>query len=179
MTACGTILAIDPSSRGCGFAEGVPGFIPLLQTVKFHTDETDTEIEIFGRAADYLEKRLADQSPAVIAIERPLVVAKGYHHDPTITLGLFGIFTGLAKARGIRVIPVSIVAWRAFFLGRGRGKLAGSTAKAEAIRICRALKWNPPDHNAAEAAGIFLYACSIVAPNATRPEPLFTGAQTS
>lgn len=170
----GTILAIDPSGKGTGIAEGVPGGTPQLLTLRFHTDELDRPVEVFGRAASWLMYRFDRQPlPAVMAIEHPLVV-----HNPMIVCGLYALFTGMARAHGVRVLPVTIAEWRKFFLGRG--KLDGPTAKREAMRICQALKWEAKDHNAAESAGIWLYACSLIAPKGVqRVEPLFTGAQES
>jgi hypothetical protein len=173
MGAAGTILAIDPSGRGTGIAEGVPGSTPRLQTLRFATDELDGPVEIFGHAAAWFSQYLESHTLSVLAIEIPLMV-----HNPMIVAGLYAIFTGMARARGVRVMPVTIAEWRRYFLGRGR--LDGATAKREAVRICRSLKWEAEDHNAAEAAGVWLWCCAQLSPSvAHRIEPLFTGAQSS
>lgn len=164
----GVILAIDPSGRGTGIAEGKPGDKPILETAIFANDDMDGPTEIFGRAAAYFTRRLTLTSAHVLAIETPLVV-----HNALIVVGIYGIIVGLARAHGMFVMPVTINTWRKFALGSGR--LDGQTAKREAMKLCKQLKWQAVDHNSAEAACIFLWASSQRAPKiAQRPEPLFT-----
>jgi hypothetical protein len=165
----GCILAIDPSGAGTGIAQGLPGQIPVLTTQKFATDETDTPVIIFGRAVWWFEHRLASHPFDVLAIEQPLVV-----HNPMIICGLYAIFTGMARAHHVRVMPVTIAVWRKYFLGHGN--LPGREAKRRAMRLCKALKWNPEGHDSAEAGGIWLWACGQTSPSVTqRHEPLFAG----
>lgn len=165
----GLILAIDPSGAGTGAALGLPGQIPTLSTHKFAHDETDTPVIIFGRATLWINRCLDGDRPVALAIEQPLVV-----HNPMIVCGLYAIFVGAARARGIRVMPVTIAVWRKYFLGHGN--LDGRTAKARAQRLCKGLKWNAPDHNSAEAAGVWMWACGQLSPAIVqRHEPLFVG----
>ena len=90
----------------------------------------------------------------------------------TILIGLFAIFTGTAKSHKIPVIEASIQAWRKYFIDAGRIK--GDDAKRAAMKRCQMLGWNAGDHNGAEAAGIWAYGCSQIAPEALRRiEPLF------
>jgi hypothetical protein len=93
--------------------------------------------------------------------------------------GLYAIFIGLAVARGTAVIEAPTRTWRKYFLGEGN--LKRDAAKLAAKRLCRALKWGDPatlDDNAADAAGIWAYGCTLVAPTRIRRvEPLFTGSQ--
>jgi hypothetical protein len=88
---------------------------------------------------------------------------------------LYGIFTGATTARGIKLLPVTPSTWRKHFLGAGNGKLPRAQAKAAALEQCRRLKWDAPDDNAADAAGIFAWAESKIGPHlAYRTGPLFT-----
>jgi hypothetical protein len=59
----------------------------------------------------------------------------------------------------------------------GSGRLKGRDAKTAMVRLCRALGWGEDvPHDAAEAAGIFLWASGQIAPQlAIRHEPLFVG----
>jgi hypothetical protein len=174
MRAGARILAIDPSSSGTGLADGCSGETPKLESVRFKRDELDTVEQVFGRASSYFSDRLQNSPPDLVAIERPLVIARGYHHDPTLMIGIYAVITGLARARCIRVLPVAIAQWRKHFLGHGR--LDTRAAKQQALSVCRALGWKAETHDCAEAAGIWLYACSTIAPmRAHRAEPLFTG----
>jgi hypothetical protein len=86
--------------------------------------------------------------------------------------GLNDVFAAATRARGTPLIYVQVNVWRKFFLGSGN--MRGADAKRAALEQCRRLKWLAPDHNAAEAAGIWLYACGQLAPKfAQRSEPLF------
>lgn len=168
------ILGVDAATR-TGLALGRPGERPDICTLNFRRDRTDGPTDIFGRAITVMATRFRDRCPDLMAIEEPLPGFRSHNFDATrIALGLYGIFTGIAKAKGVRVLPAPIGSWRKFFLGRGN--LKGDKAKAECVRLCRQLGWEVPndDHNAAEAAGIFAWACAIEAPKVcVRPEPLF------
>jgi hypothetical protein len=174
----GTILAID-SATATGICTGRPGETPKLETRRWRADETDSAEDIYGRAVVWMATRLRDDLPALVVIEQPVPPSAAWgqtNHDTTlITIGLFGIFCGLAKAKGVRAMRAPISSWRKYFLGRGN--LKGDVAKRQAVRLCRELGWDAPDHNAAEAAGIWSWACAQVAPElAPRVEPLFVRA---
>lgn len=170
------ILALDPATR-TGIAFGEPGRAPDICTVNFRRSRNDDVEDIFGRAVAFAATRFRDRRPDVLAIEAPLPGGKSKNASATvIALGLYGIFTGIARAKGVRVLPAPIGSWRKFFLGRGN--LKGPAAKAECVALCRRLGWEVPgdDHNAAEAAGIWAWACAIETPRAApRVEPLFAG----
>lgn len=170
------IMAVDCATR-TGVAFGAPGLAPDICTFNFRKHRTDTPEDIFGRAVAFAATRFRDHRPDVMAIEEPLPGGKSRNADSTsIAHGLYGIFTGVAKAKGVHVLPAPIGTWRKFFIGRGN--LPGAKAKAECVALCRRLGWHVPgdDHNAAEAAGIWAWACAIEAPRQSpRVEPLFAG----
>jgi hypothetical protein len=75
-----------------------------------------------------------------------------------VTVGLFGIFCGIVRCKSIPLLPAPVATWRKHFLGRGR--LASDVAKAQAMKRCKQLGWTAADHNGAEAAGIWSWACA-------------------
>jgi len=169
----GIVLAIDPATR-TGVASGRPGTTPLLTTIDLAREFDDYE-DIFGRAITWFSGKLDDGPPELVIIEG-LVPAKN-HANAVTAIGLHAIFAGLARARKVPVRFAPVSSWRKYFLGVG--KMEGARAKAECVRLCRQLGWDPPDHNAAEAAGIWLFGCSLLAPAVTqRHEPLLRGCST-
>jgi len=160
------VLAIDPATRS-GWTIGEPGQTPRLGFVDFRTDELDDAADVFARAMTWLIRLLAREQPELVVLE-DLVP----RFDKTIQSGLWAIFSGICRAKGIRVMAAPIATWRRYTLGDGR--LPGKVAKARAVELCQQLGWPAPNHDAAEAACIWLWACSRVAPRiARRPEPLF------
>jgi len=172
----GSILAIDAALRS-GIAEGVPGGKPTLEFIDF-AREHDGHPDIFGRAVKWMARRCAGGIDRAIGDDRPpirLVVLEGVvpQYDKTIQAGLAGIFAGIANAKGIPVMEVAVVTWRAFVLGDG--KLPKAKAKARAVSVVHQLGWAEADvdHNAAEAGCQFLWACSKVEPKSVPRIPLF------
>lgn len=174
----GSILAIDAATR-TGTCEGVPGRLPRLSTENFRQAPADGPEEIFARATFWLADRLRENPPTLVAIEQPVPPSAAWgatnHQTTIITIGLYGIFVGIARCKSIQVLHAPINSWRRYFLGKGN--LKGDVAKRQAVALCRHLGWDAPDHNAAEAAGIYSWACSQIAPAlAPRIEPLFAQA---
>ena len=170
----GTILAIDSAIRS-GIAEGVPGGTPALSYVDFAHDSLDDHADIFARALRWMGRRCADNPPAMLVLEDLVLV-----HDKTVQSGLHAIFQAVARAKGIPITMVRVNTWRLHVLGQGN--LKGPVAKARAVAVCQQLGWQvplngkkppQPDHNAAEAAGQWLWACSTLAPKQAQRIPFF------
>jgi len=162
------ILALDVATR-MGVAEGEPGLIPVLTTINLGRDYDD-HADVFARAALWITRRMLDDRPDFVVLERPVGI-----HDSALLLGLRGVMLGLVRAHDVKVIEVAVATWRVYFLGSG--KLKKAVAKARAVDTCALLGWGRDlDHNAAEAAGMWLWACAKIAPRAVpRHEPLFIG----
>ena len=167
------ILGIDPA-LATGFALGRVGERPQLQTLRLVGETVEDR---FGCASNYMRVLFDQFKIDVVAIEQPPFISGGTNHNTTQTLvGLYAIYTGATRARGIKLLPVTPSTWRKHFLGAGNGKLPRAAAKAAAIEQCRRLKWDAPDDNAADAAGIFAWAESQLSPQlAHQTGPLFTG----
>jgi hypothetical protein len=164
------ILALDVATK-MGVADGEPGSTPALATVNLGR-ELDVQADVFCRASLWITRRLLSEPPDLVVLEQPVGV-----HDSSLLMGLRGIMLGLVRAHDVKVIEVAIATWRLYSLLAGN--LPGKVAKARAVALCERLGWNAPDHNAAEAAGIWLWACAKAAPRLVpRHEPLFLGATT-
>lgn len=164
------IIGIDPATSA-GICEGIVGKTPTLLTQRFRGD---THEQMFGAATAFFAKFLKDRSPDLVAVEAPIMATWGKTNAQTtdLTRGLYAIFTGIAGAKGITVLPAHIGTWRKYSLGHGG--LKGPEAKRQCVALCKQLGWPAPDHNAAEAAAIWLWAGSQIAPaTVQRIEPLF------
>lgn len=154
----GKILALDVATR-TGVAEGRPGEVPRLQTVDFRAG--DDLSMLYANATTWLATKLRDDQPDLVVIERvvPPSGAMGHtNHDTTmISIGTFAIMCGIVRCKNVRLEYAPINTWRKHFLGHGR--LPGAQAKRQAQQRCALLGWDAPDHNAAEAGGIWDWAC--------------------
>jgi hypothetical protein len=177
LPADAVILALDPARR-TGYAYGRPkDDAPSIGTINF-SREFDDPPDVFGRAVNWINHTFEVDDPAALVIELPVppssVWGQTNFNTTTVLLGLFAIFSGVAKAHRVPVIEAPIAAWRKYFLDSG--KMKGELAKAAALKRCKMLGWNASDHNGAEAAGIWAWGCSQVSPAwVRRVEPLFAG----
>jgi hypothetical protein len=141
----------------------------------------DDHADIFARAMHWIDVQvLADGRPDVLAIEEPVapfqMQGQTQWSTTQIALGLQAIFMGAARRHGIKIITAPIRSWRKYALGHGA--LKGTDAKARMVRLVHELGFGDEDtdHNAAEAAGIWLYAGAQVAPmQVVRSRCLFAG----
>lgn len=165
------ILALDVATR-MGVAEGEPGLFPVLTTVRLGR-EGDDHGDIFARTALWITRRMLDSPPDLVVLEQPIGV-----HDSSLLMGLRGVMLGLIRAHDVKVIEVAVATWRVYFLGSAR--LKKDDAKSRAVALCGRLGWGEGiDHNAAEAGGMWLWACAKVAPrDVQRHEPFFLKGNT-
>ena len=164
------ILALDVATH-MGVAEGEPGLFPVVTTVKLGR-EGDDHADIFARAALWITRRMLDDPPDLVIFEEPVP-----KFDSSLLMGLRGVMLGITRAHAVKLTEVPVATWRLYFLGSG--KLKRDIAKARAVETCARLGWGEGiNHNAAEAAGMWLWACAKVAPTKVpRHEPLFLGSR--
>lgn len=171
----GPFLALDIASR-CGVAEGLPGERPRLFSVDFKKSADDEMEDICSRGVLWIAERLKVDHPALVIVEAPIPAAamNGNTNANTTALafGLLGAIAGCIRCKGIPVRRANIQRVRKHFIGRGN--LPGDEAKRRVAQQCRALGWDAPNHDAADAAAVWSWACSQFAPaKAQRVEPLF------
>jgi hypothetical protein len=169
MYAGGAILALDAATR-TGVAQGAPGETPVLDTVSFKR-ELDDDFDIWARAQVWLIRRLN----AAVEADRPieLLVLEGLvpQYDKTIQCGIYACFGAVARNKRIPIMWAMPQTWRAVILGDG--KLKTAVAKTRAVSVAAQLGWNPQGHDEAEAACLWLWACTKVAPRQVQRFPLF------
>ena len=163
------VLAGDLATTS-GFAEGYPGDVPKFSTQHWGGDN-DSHLKICSRALGYIARRLADDCtddrPDVLCIERPMPMGAAIHGKSNaksiIRLNtIYGIIGAAAICKGIKVIEVDVQQARVVFIGDGQIK--GPEAKRRAKGMCRVLGWPCRNVDEADAASIWHFGCSVVAP---------------
>lgn len=158
------IIALDVASN-CGVAEGYAGETPRLYSERMVKDGDDHD-DAYGRCISWMARRLLVDRPDLIVIEAPIPAAamNGRTNADTIAMliGMAACMGGTAKAKGIMVRRVNIQRVRKNFLGVGN--LKGPEAKRRTMALCKSLGWEPPNHDAADAAACWHLACTDFAP---------------
>jgi hypothetical protein len=163
-----TILALDIATK-TGICEGALGSTPNIFSIDFRgqSQQRDPTIEdVFANAVKWANRTFGTFPPKLLVAEG--LVPK---YDKTIQCGLWAIITGIATVNKVPVREAPIQTWRAFVLGNG--KLSKREAKTRAIAVCAQLGWKVRNDDEAEAACIWLHACSIEAPRLAPRLPLF------
>lgn len=111
---------------------------------------------------------LRDEPPDMVVIEQVVAPsgAQGHtNYDTTmITIGMFGILTGIVRCKSIRLEIAPISTWKKHFIGKGRlthienRHQRRKEGKRLVIERCQILGWSPEDDNQADAAGIWDWA---------------------
>lgn len=193
MYAGGAILALDAATR-TGVCEGAPGETPRLETVHFAeqtkqrqrkpaarisaaqyrqqvSDKPLSDFDIWARAQVWLSRRIVFAAAAGRPIQLVAIEGLVPQYDKTLQCGIYAVFGAVARNKGIPVITAMPQTWRAVVLGEG--KLKTAVAKTRAVAVTAQLGWNPQGHDEAEAACLWLWACTQVAPRQTHRFPLF------
>ena len=155
-----TILALDVATR-TGAAVGEPGTNPKIFCVDFRAGG-----DVFTNCVRWATRVFTERPPELVVLED--LVPK---YDKTVQCGLHSIISGIAGANGVPVEGAPIQTWRALVLGNG--KLSRQHAKTRAIQVCAQLGWPVKNDDEAEAACIWLYACSLKAPRLAQRIPFF------
>lgn len=154
------IWAFDIASQ-MGVAEGYAGEKPRLYTVRLASTDDDLD-DAFGRAVKWMAERLLVERPDRIIIEAPIPGSKKNGKTSArsvwLTVGLASCITGTAKAKRVPVRRANISSVRKHFIGIGN--LPGDVAKPRTVRLCRALGWEPPNHDAADAGACWHWGCA-------------------
>jgi len=180
MRAGGTILTADVS-RLLGWAYGPPGSIPRSGTVELAPQGANCGALGRGLIRWFVDFTTVNPVDALY-IEAPRdprhMGAKTSEAALRNMIGLIYVLESVAEMRGVfyrREVDVNKM--RAHFIGKPGVRMDRDAWKAAALRQCRILRWEVADDNAAEACGLWSYACAVEAPKSQlQTGPLFTGA---
>lgn len=169
------ILALDLATT-TGYAIGLPGDVPRCGTAHFAGPNGASINAIFANALTFFSGFLKQEPrPVSLILEAmlPPEAMKGETSRRTRDLlaGLHGIVRATAHCRGIfEISDVGVLAVRRHFCGDQRAN------KADVLERCKILGWRPTNHNEADAAACWHFACSLVRPEvAIQCSPLFYG----
>lgn len=137
-----SILAIDASKNGLGWAFGLPGDNPISGVEPLGRDG-DTEDEVFCRGLVWLTRQMGVLSPAIVAIEAPIKASGIGNTNPAsqaMLIGLQGVLRAVVKAKlpGRAQLIASSTARKTF---TGKGTYAKGEAKDAVMMECRRRGW--------------------------------------
>jgi hypothetical protein len=166
------ILALDLATT-CGWARGEPGSVPVCGAVRFGNADSKADA-VFAEALVWFSNFLkAEPRIDMLMLESllPMEAMKGETSRATRDrlAGLHGVVRAVACARGIgEIAEVSVLSVRHHFCGMR------NSSKDDVLEKCRELGWPAQDHNAADAAATWSFACALVKPEtALQVSPLF------
>lgn len=169
------VVALDIATR-TGIAVGDVGADPSAWSVDLGAGKS--EDARFAKLLATVDKLIRAEAPDLVAIEAPI----GGPHASALLIGFVAIARGVCAARGVPVKAITSASVRKHFLGhvptvRGqsaKNKAAAKKAiKEQVMARCKLLGWDMPDHDAADAAACWDYACALESPAAAlRSAPL-------
>lgn len=173
------IMALDIATV-TGWAKGRPGEVPDCGSLRF-AKASASDNAVFAGCLKWLSAELEPKPrPDILIVESMLPpeanVGKTSREVRDRLAGLHGVVRAVAFMRGIYEIQeAGVGAVRGHFIHNPQ--LKRDAAKAEVMRVCKALRWPVDDHNAGDAAALWHFACSIVDPDqALMVSPLFNKA---
>ena len=155
------VLALDVATN-MGIAVGKSGGAPRAWSVNLGKAPDDRR---FSRLLQVVSALLEEHKPDLVAIEAP--IGGGMKSDYLV--GLAACARGVCFNRGVRAEVCAISSVRKHFLGKhlttkhfpGKTAAAAKLAiKTQVIARCGLLGWQVEDHDAADAAAIFDFACA-------------------
>jgi hypothetical protein len=173
------VLSLDIATT-CGVAFGEAGATPRAWSVDLGKRLGDRER--FSKTISLTRWACERFKPDLIAIEAPI----GGKTTSHLLVGMWACAMGEATRIHVPVEKCDISSVRKHFLGKHLTAkhfphLPAAKAKAEIKRSvmnrCKALGWEVDDHDAADAAAIWDYACAVHAGMGHETTPLFSGAQ--
>lgn len=171
------LLSLDLATR-LGFAHGDSVTADKPVAGWHQLPATGEDIGRFALAYhDWLRAIVADVRPDMIVFEEPMPDQAG-RTPITTSLKLKGLCWHTefyCKVKGIRCAQVHASTWKKAFTGSARA--SKSQKPYPVVTSCRQRGWDIIDDNAADAAGIWYHACTLVsAEAAVRHDPLFRAA---
>lgn len=161
------VLSLDIATR-CGVAFGEAGAAPRAWSVDLGKGASDPAR--FAKSIGVARWACQKFEPDLVAVEAPVGGVKTSH----LLVGMWACVLGECHRNGVSVVKADISSVRRHFLGKHLTTkhfphLSAAHAKAEIKRSvmnrCRALGWDVEDHDAADAAAIWDYACATHHPD--------------
>lgn len=145
-----SVLAFDTATR-TGVAFGVCGGKP--KSFSIDLGQVDWAIR-FARTLRMTRKLIEQHKPDLVAVEQFV----GGPKANTNLVGLVACVQGEACRMGVRVVAYYPATVRKHFLGGIKGNLP---IKTQVFNRCRLLGWDVQDTDAADAAALWDYTCSL------------------
>lgn len=148
-----SILALDLSKVGTGWATGQGGGRPLCRSLGFNGVHRGA---VLAQYLAWLRDRLLTTNPDLVAYEAPIMTAKAKGSTNTLFLliGLAAITETICSMKATPVVSVGSSSWRLAFLGEGFPE----DPKARAVAMCRELGWPVQSEDEADACGVWAWS---------------------
>mgnify|MGYP000949169420 CR=1 FL=1 len=180
-----TVLAFDQSPTATGWAIGSPNDQKprhgVFEMDKWGNNEGDRLVQ-FHR---WMMDKCQTNEVSDVFYEQPFLPGHGNFHSIEPQFFLIGHINFVARLLKLPVRQVAMASWRSRFLGTTKAPpgLKGDAGRQElkkmALRACSKRGWVVWDDNAAEALGIWDYACSTLDRNHSSNAGIFAGRQES
>lgn len=167
MSKPGGILALDLGRR-TGWAYGLVGDVPESGTVLLADDELPIDIA-FGNLIAWLDTRMTEWHPSVIAREKPMHL-QGFAHSKNgqtaveAAFGFAAIVRGMARRFSVADKPAHYDTVRKHFIGKARTGTRQET-KALVVQRCHLLGYMPRNSTSddrADALANWDYAAATI-----------------
>lgn len=155
------LIAFDLATY-TGVAIGLVDGDPLCHTERL--GETKASHAARFEQAFRMTRRLIDQhTPDTIVIELPIASGvKGAAQRVQLAMGFRACVAAMANMKRIRFAEYPVQSIRRHFIGQGN--LKRDAAKGATIRRCQMIGWHVANDNEADAAALWSYARSKLAP---------------
>lgn len=153
-----SILALDISVEGCGWAAGAPDGDPRFGTVRLPNRGQD--MGATGCAFEkWLDAMMVVEKPVVVAFEAPLLIGPRTHFQTARKLmGLAFLCETIATRHDARCYEENNATLKKWFAGHGRAE------KPDMIAVAKRYGWDVQDHNAADACALWAFTVKNFAP---------------
>ena len=159
-----SVLALDVSKTGCGWAFGLPCDKPLSGVISLG-GVNDTEDEVWRAAMIWLNQHMTLLQPGEVAIEAAILTSGGGFTNPksqALLLGLQAVMRTVIKARmpGRAVLVASSTARKVL---TGRGTFPAGEAKDAVQQECLRRGWLDAESLQADRADALAVWCARAA----------------
>lgn len=159
------VLALDIATN-TGIAVGKSGGDPVCWSENLGKGSDDRR---FSNALRLTDRLIREHEPDLVAVEAAIGGKTTSHY----LVGLVACVRGCVANRGVPCESMHLGSIRKHFLGTAlttkhfpglKHADAKKAIKAEVVKRCELLGWEVPNHDAADAAALWDYACAMKAP---------------
>lgn len=151
------VLALDLAQHAIGWAADSDSVCPPRAGIYRTLADRRSRGQVLVEFSNWMDFFVVEHGIELIAYEQPILSTR-----KAVSSGEWVIWKGallaiaevVAYSRGLPVDNAPVQTWRKHFLGTGRPE----HPKQATMERCRLLGWDVPNHDAADAAGLWAWA---------------------